>query len=241
METELFAAFILFLLFLLVYTIIAEVFVTLFRFTGLSEEKSRFQVISLLTNSGYTTRESERVLRTKSRRKIARATMMFGYAFTVTIVASVVNIFIQVKSIEKISSIYAIPFLIVTVLIAFLLRRNKLIRRNFNNLIEKTTKKFVFKNTINPVIIVDDYDEYVIAEIEIKKMPPIFKDKNLIESEIKQKHNINVLLIRCSEKIERFVEPNDIVRLGDRVIVMGRENDIRMILGGKQKEKSQYV
>ena len=42
---------------LYIYTI--EVFTILFRITGLTKEKAKFQVISLITCSGYTTSEAE--------------------------------------------------------------------------------------------------------------------------------------------------------------------------------------
>lgn len=90
-------AVLLFFLFILVYVMIAEIFTVLFRLTGLTEEKAKFQVISMLTNSGYTTQESEVIATSKIRRKLAQITMVFGYAFTVTIVSSVVNIFLALK------------------------------------------------------------------------------------------------------------------------------------------------
>lgn len=88
------SASILFVVFILIYVMIAEVFTVLFRLTGLTEEKARFQVISMLTNSGYTTAESEIITSSKIRRRLARITMLFGYSFTVTIVSVVVNVFI---------------------------------------------------------------------------------------------------------------------------------------------------
>ena len=58
----------LFSLIIMLYWVMSELFTMLFRFTGLPEEKARFQVISLLTSSGFTTRESEMIISTKSRR-----------------------------------------------------------------------------------------------------------------------------------------------------------------------------
>ena len=69
---------IVFVLFIIVYIVISDIITIFFRLTGLTEEKARFQVISLLTNSGFTTRESESVVASKIRRRLARATMLFG-------------------------------------------------------------------------------------------------------------------------------------------------------------------
>ena len=43
----------------------------MFRLTGMSEDKARFQVISLLTNSGFTTSESELILKSKKKKKFS--------------------------------------------------------------------------------------------------------------------------------------------------------------------------
>ena len=68
----------LFSLMILLYWVITELFAILFRFTGLPDEKARFQVISLLTGTGFTTKESEIILSSRRRRRLARATMLFG-------------------------------------------------------------------------------------------------------------------------------------------------------------------
>ena len=75
---NIYLAFTLFTLIGVVYLVIAEIFTMLFRFTGLPEEKARFQVISLLTGCGFTTHESELFLNSKGRRRLARYTMLFG-------------------------------------------------------------------------------------------------------------------------------------------------------------------
>ena len=70
---NIYAALVLFSIIILVYWIITEWFTILFRFTGLPDEKARFQVISLLTGCGYTTRESEMFLSSRRwRRKSAQ-------------------------------------------------------------------------------------------------------------------------------------------------------------------------
>ena len=56
---HIYSALILFSLIILIYLIITELFTILFRFTGLPDERARFQVISLLTGCGFTTKESE--------------------------------------------------------------------------------------------------------------------------------------------------------------------------------------
>ena len=69
---NLYVALSLFSVIILIYLVITELFTILFRFTGLPDERARFQVISLLTGCGYTTRESETILSNRRRRRLAR-------------------------------------------------------------------------------------------------------------------------------------------------------------------------
>lgn len=69
-------------------------------FTGLDREKSSFQVVSLLTGSGFTTAESELVTSSRQRRRLAKITMLFGYVFNITFVSAFVNVFLSFKQRE---------------------------------------------------------------------------------------------------------------------------------------------
>ena len=74
---------------LYIYTI--EVFTILFRITGLTKEKAKFQVISLITCSGYTTSEAEIVTTNKTRRRLATICMITGIVFNVIIISFIIN------------------------------------------------------------------------------------------------------------------------------------------------------
>ena len=80
---NLFLASILFSAIVLIYWIILEMFTVMFRITGLPDDKARFQVLSILTGAGYTTKESESFVSSKMRRKLAQVTMLFGYVLSV--------------------------------------------------------------------------------------------------------------------------------------------------------------
>lgn len=61
---------------ILVYVIFIEIFTIIFRLTGLTNDKARFQVISLFTNSGFTTQEAELIVSSRVRRRIANITKL---------------------------------------------------------------------------------------------------------------------------------------------------------------------
>ncbi|MDQ1143594.1 putative membrane protein YphA (DoxX/SURF4 family) [Bacillus sp. SORGH_AS 510] len=86
------------LFFLLIYfviiTAVIEIFVVLFRLTGLKVEVSRFQVISMMTGTGFTTGESELILGHPIRRKLAIFLILFG-AFSLAVIISSISQFLS--------------------------------------------------------------------------------------------------------------------------------------------------
>ncbi|MEH7334271.1 hypothetical protein V7161_16620 [Neobacillus drentensis] len=86
------------LLFLFIYFIIIlvviEIHVILFQLTGLKVEVSRFQVISMMTGTGFTTGESELILGHPVRRKLATFLILFG-AFSLAVIISSISNFLS--------------------------------------------------------------------------------------------------------------------------------------------------
>ncbi len=224
-------------MFIFVYLLIAEVFVLLFRITGLTEEKARFQVISMLTNSGYTTKEAELVLDSRMRRKLARFVMMFGYAFTVTIVSTVVNIFLQFKSEFTIGAVAIIPMLAIFGLLIWFIKRKGITGKIADKIIAKIANKFIYDEKSNPIIIVEDYGQMTIASVKLVIMPKELEGIELAKSNLKTEHNINVLLKKNSEG-DILPQADTKFEVGDTIVVMGKEKDIRGIFGLSLKNES---
>lgn len=86
------------LIFLLIYFIIIltviEIFVVLFRLTRLKVEVSRFQVISMMTGTGFTTEESELISGHPIRRRLATFLILFG-AFSMAVIISSISEFLS--------------------------------------------------------------------------------------------------------------------------------------------------
>ncbi len=223
-------SFVLFILFVLVYMIVVEIFVMLFRITGLTAEKARFQVVSLLTNSGYTTQESEIVVNSKNRRKLARLVMIFGYAFTVTIVSTVVNVFFQFRSTYVVSAVAFIPMLIAILLIAYFLKKNKVVNNMTDKMIKKIALKFAKVSRYNNIMVMDDYGSLVMAKIELKKMPKELENLELSSSNIKKEHGINIIL-KNTAKGEVIPDANTVFELGDTIVVIGEEKKVWQVFG----------
>ena len=135
---NIYAAASLFAVPILLYWTISEVFTVLFRLIGLPEEKARFQVVSLLTGAGFTTRESEMILSSRSRRRLARITMLFGYVFNITFVSAVVNVFVSIKLRSLGSSVLSLLIPMTAIATVFAITRAPRVRAKIEKIDNKT-------------------------------------------------------------------------------------------------------
>ncbi|MDP0488916.1 MAG: TrkA C-terminal domain-containing protein [Fusobacterium sp. JB021] len=202
----------------------------MFRLTGMSEEKARFQVISLLTNSGFTTSESELILRSRKRRSIAKVIMIFGYTFTATIVSGVISIIVTYNFKNDKLSIVEIITLSIMFIIFYFLRKFVFIRFIFNRFSEKLYRYFVAKDNINSLMVIENFGNNIIAQVFLNQVPLPLRGKTLAEVDIKNKDNLLVLTITSGENKICSVTADTILEKDSTITVMGKKKDIKKIL-----------
>ena len=220
---------VLFAFFIIIYIIISDIITILFRLTGLTEEKARFQVISLLTNSGFTTRESESVVSSKIRRRLARATMLFGYAFTVTIVSTAVNFFMTLGKSEIETLLVIIPVIILVMALFHALRKSLVLKSHFDRWIESLGNRIMFGKHSNPLVLVEDYGDMVVAQIFLQEVPHILENTPLSQSVIMAEHNIMVMMVKNKEGTARQANADTVLKKEDIIMVLGKRKDIREV------------
>lgn len=220
---------ILFVLFIIIYTIISDIITICFRLTGMTEEKARFQVISLLTNSGFTTRESEAVVASRARRRLAKATMLFGYAFTVTIMSTIVNFFMTVGKDELVHLIIIVPVLTAILLLFQQLRKSTFFKTRFDQLIETIGNRIMFGKDKNPVVLLEDYGSMVVAHIYLQKVPDLLANKTLAETELMSRYNLMVMMVKTHNGDARQATAETVLQNEDIVMVLGNRTAINEI------------
>ena len=206
---------------ILIYWVMSEFFTMLFRFIGLPEEKARFQVTSLLTGVGFTTRESEMILSTKPRRRLARITMLFGYVFNISIVSALINMFLSLKTAQFTGKFigFLIPLAVAALVVA--LMRLKPVRSFLDRTIASLAGSFVKRNAENSVLLIDHIGKGAIAQVDLKKVPESLSGVRLADSGLKEKHNILIMLVEHrGSKIEAPAAATEFVA-GDRLTVFG--------------------
>ena len=222
---NIYVALSLFSVVILLYFVVSELFTMLFRFTGLPAEKARFQVVSLLTGCGFTTRESELLLTTKSRRRLARVTMLFGYVFNITIVSMLINVFVSIK-LSTISNYFSIliPLFVGALIIIF--ARVPKVRAWGDRLIERIAGKVAHIGESNSVLLMDYLGEDSVAQVTLRKVPEAYVEKTLSQSGLKPEHNILVLLIERPGQKAKPAGARTVFQDGDKLTVYGNYREI---------------
>lgn len=217
---NIYIALTLFSLVILIYLVISELFTMLFRFTGLPAEKARFQVISLLTGCGFTTHESELFLTNKSRRRLARITMLFGYVFNITIISMLINVFFSIK-LTEISNLFSIliPLLAVTIVIIFM--RVPKVRAWGDRVIERLAGRVTHTRGTNSVLLLDYLGEDSIAQVTLVEVPEAFRETPLAKTNIRTEYDIMVMLIEKPGKKAVPAGAKTVMEAGDKLTVFG--------------------
>ena len=211
----------LFALLIFLYWAISEGFTILFRLIGLPAEKARFQVTSLLTGCGFTTRESEMILSTRSRRRLARLTMLFGYVFNITFLSAFINIFVSLNLAELGSRFYSMIIPIAAAAAVFFLSRRERFRSWLDRRIDLLAGRLEREAGQNSILLIDQFSGRTIARVTLNTMPPELEGVPLAQTGLRA---AGILLMAVERKDLTLEDPNGdtVLRQGDRLTVYGK-------------------
>ncbi len=232
---NIYAAATLFAVLILLYWVISEVFTMLFRFIGLPEEKARFQVVSLLTGAGFTTQESEMVISTRSRRRLARITMLFGYVFNVTIVSAFVNVFVSMKVAQLGNFVLSMLIPIAAVLAVMLLTRYHRVRIWLDRTILRLADRYGNENSANSVTVIDQIGDQAVARVLVRTVPESMRDRPLSEMDLKSQWNVLVLMVERADESSEVPSAETRFQPGDRLTVFGELHTICRVLHARER------
>lgn len=231
---------------IIAFIIVSEIFTILFRLTGLPEKKARFQAVSLLTTSGFTTGESELVMKTTLRRNIARSAMILGYTFSAAFISIFVSLIISIGTDgnkEATEDLWIVVSILVAILIVFIiLTKIKFVKELFDKVVTKISYRILKNKSDNILTVIDKYSTDIIAEIHLTFIPELFVENNLEKSQIKQEYGIVVLAVSRKNKIFNSIQKDFVFEKGDVVTLYGNEKSIKEIFWAKpQIEEHQEI
>lgn len=219
---NLYVALSLFSVIILIYLIITELFTILFRFTGLPDERARFQVISLLTGCGFTTRESEMILSNRRRRRLARITMLFGYVFNITIVSALVNVFLSLKLTQIGHYYFGLLIPLAAVVLIFIFLRVPSVRAWGDGLLEKLADRMLGRtDSFNTVQLLDHIGSDSIALVVLNHIPEEYRGVPLSKLGLKADTGILVMLVEHPGEKPTAAGADTVFITGDKLTVFG--------------------
>jgi hypothetical protein len=205
------------ILFVLIWLLI-EILSIVLKLTGLELSKARFQVISILTHTGFTTRESELIAQHPTRRKIARALMIVSYVAQLTLITLLFNVLTQATR-NILSTAIALSAM---ALFVILVTQSKFLADRFDRMTEKLLKKRMKKANTGERIeqILNLSPEFSVYELIVDIDSPICT-KTLRELKLKEQF-IQILKIDRGDEMIDFPNADTRLMAGDRMIVYGK-------------------
>jgi uncharacterized protein with PhoU and TrkA domain len=212
------------LFFLLIYfiiiTTVIEIFVILFRLTDLKLEVSRFQVISLMTGTGFTTGESELILGHPVRRKLATFLILFG-AFSLAVIISSISTILS-EDLRTMDIFLAAG----GVLLIFAILKLKTVQTKLSKVFKQDMKQNIELGDlpIRDIFMSEEQDKLLNLHI--------YKDSSLYQKQINQviqdhdQLEFVVLFIKRGELKLRKNIYHTKIHEGDQILLFGEENVI---------------
>ncbi|PAL10700.1 hypothetical protein [Peribacillus simplex] len=206
------------LLYFIIIVLVIEISVTLMKLTGLKGTVARFQVISMLTGTGFTTDESKSIIDHPVRRKISMFLILFGAFSLAVIISSISTLLTDDLRLMELSIIIGI-LLVLTVLVKVPFLNNRLSNKMKS---EMYNHYELWEHPIEEVLFLEEED--VVMEIDI------YEDSEFIDVKafdvISQGADINILFIESGEvKIRKELYEYKI-KLGDNLFLYGNKKEI---------------
>ncbi len=212
-----------------------------FELTGLEWTVAKFQALSCFTSTGFTTKESELIVKSQQRRKIATILMIIGHAGLVTLIATFVNslrpsqlvhkVFEPIIHLDNLPTLSVLINIVIITIICWIIfslfshtKLSKKITKVIQNFFIK--KNFISRTYVQDLVI--SSGGFGIINIEVTKHSELYH-MNL--SDVVKKHpEMKILAIERGRNIITNLTDETRILLGDNIISYGKIDEIKKAL-----------
>ena len=194
--------------------------------TGIDPDTARFQALSAFTGTGFTTAETERVVRNRTRRRIVTTLIIVGNVGMVTLIAALVATFTQD------TGSYWFYIRLAIIIIGIFVLYSLVIRSRMGNRILDRFRKPLLKRIISEAPAIDEI--YLIGRywsISLVMIKKNSRNAGLSIADIVKGKEMQILEIeRAGSNLTR---PESQFKLaeGDRLLVYGKRQDVKHLAG----------
>jgi TrkA-C domain len=210
--------FIFILLYLLIVLLVIEIAVIAFALTGLEREVARYQAISMLTGTGFTTDESQLIIDHPVRRRISMGLILFGAFSLAVIISAITNILSNDLRLKELSIISAV------LLAIYIFGKTPLTKKLLQHRFEYEMKKNldISELPIKEVLFLQEGD--IVTDIVIEEGARLNGKK--VEDVFEHGHDANLLFIKRGEINIREDLTEETIQAGDKLYLYGNSQVI---------------
>jgi hypothetical protein len=208
--------------------------------TGMERERAKFQARSAFTGAGFTTSESEMVVKHPMRRKIIMSLLLMGNAGFVTAISSLIIGFTGAQDTR--SQMDHIILLLLGLLLLFLITRSRRMERLLDRIIIYLLKRFTDLRPKNFERLMTIMDDYEVTEVLVKDNAWLC-GSTLAELKLTDEGLLVLGVIQKNEKYNGVPRGGYRITGEDRLVVYGQAEQIADLsnrsdkLEGRQKHQ----
>jgi len=205
-----------------ILALVMEIAAIALKLTGMNIHTARFQALSALTGTGFTTREAESIMHNKQRRIIVMILMIIGPVGFVTILGSILI------SVRKEIFLYHLVAILAVFFLLIRLFKSKALGLFFHRIVERQIKKrHYFRRVVLEEVLQLD-EQYGVCEVKIDEHSKAI-NKKLSETNFK-KEGFMVLAIKRGADILTTPKGSDVISKGDILVIFGNTKNIKQSL-----------
>ena len=216
-----------FVVLLMLLLVVTEIIAVVFKITGLDIDKARFQIISILTHTGFTTRESELIAQHPLRRKIASYLMIVSYGAQISLISILIN---MITTTNRQSLLILLAIVLGLALAVVVIARSRFVISSLDSLVERLVLRQMKKTGRHRSV-----DEVLKLNGDFGVSEMILNDEShlvgmqLKDAKLKQRQ-IQVLNVDRGEQIIHFPRADLVFEAADRVLIYGKIDSIRDLI-----------
>ncbi len=203
------------LIYIFIFMLAIEVFTAIFQISGMSRSKSRFQVLSLLTNSGFKTKESELITNDNFKRKVTIFIMIFTYLSLLVFISSFVYIAVHSDAVTM------LVYIIVEIVLFYNFFTILTVKKLVYSAVYWFARKYILDKDSNTLKVLEEYNNKVLAIISLHSMPEDLLDLEIQTIEQLSTLEISILAIERQSLLINSVLPTQTLALEDKITVYG--------------------
>lgn len=210
---------------ILISFIIVRIAAFALHLTGMDYNIAKFQALSAFTGTGFTTREAERVVRYRDRRRIITVLIIMGNAGLVTVIATLVASFTQVSG-------YTWFFIrLAIIIVAVFILYQVILRSGVGNWIARWLRKPLLRYVLRAAPPVETIFE-VSRDRSIYLVRTQRKSRivGLSVAEVGGKEGVDILAIYRVSGLRAQPSGEEKIAPGDRILVYGDGKVLRQLL-----------